>query len=271
MHNAALQALGIPCTYTRLHIHPDQLSEALKRLPQLGFLGFNLTIPHKAAALPLLDAIDPRASRLGVVNTVIVRDRLLHGFNTDGEGLARAVQSHFQRPLGSHRVLVIGAGGGAGRAIAIQCALAGCPEITLANRTAAKLEPLAAELRKVSAEWHPESPAHVTTCSLDEASLEPPSAECTLLLQCSSLGMSPGDPSPFPARLLQPHHHVYDTIYSQHTQLLRNASTAGIPHANGLSMLLHQGALAFEIWFQTPAPISVMEQALRQSLSLPTP
>ena len=117
MHNAALERCGIDARYTRLHIRPEELEPALRLLPTQGFIGANLTIPHKAAALPLMDEVDDHARRVGVINTVVVEDGKLLGFNTDGPGLVRALRAEFSVDLRDLRVLVLGAGGGAGRAI----------------------------------------------------------------------------------------------------------------------------------------------------------
>jgi len=95
MHNAALAAAGIPARYTRLHILPGELEEALRLLPERGFIGTNVTLPHKAAVLALMDEVDAGARRTGAVNTVVVRDGKLVGYSTDGPGLARAIRADF--------------------------------------------------------------------------------------------------------------------------------------------------------------------------------
>jgi shikimate dehydrogenase len=271
MHNSALQEFGIPCSYVRLHIRPHELEESIHILPEKGFWGVNLTIPHKAAVLPLLDSVDPRARLLGVVNTVAFRDGLRHGFNTDGPGLARAIQSDFHVDLRQLRVLVVGAGGGAGRAIAIQCALEGSPRIFLTNRTVAKADALREELEQISRTTHPDHPSAVETVSSKETSLQLALEQTDLIIQCSSLGMNEGDPSPLPPSLLSAQHLVYDTIYSRRTQLIEDASAVGARCADGLSMLLHQGALAFEIWFGRKPPVLTMEHALKSTLRSPHP
>src|SRR3954471_17950089 len=147
MHNAALEKCGIAARYTRLHIHPEELREALRLLPKAGFLGVNLTIPHKEAAMRGLHRIDAHARRIGVVNTVMVEGEELVGFNTDGPGLVRAVRAEFGMDLRDLRVMVLGAGGGAGRAVAMQCALEQCVRLTLVNRTVEKAQELVKELR----------------------------------------------------------------------------------------------------------------------------
>ncbi len=263
MHNAALAACGIPHVYGRLHIRPDELSAAIPMLGRAGFIGVNLTIPHKLAVIPMLDVIEPRAKLLGAVNTIAMRDGALHGFNTDGPGLVRALAADFGVRLGDLRVLILGAGGGAGRAIALQCALEGCPRIVLVNRTLDKVEALAAEIRGLPAMKG--SAPEVHALGTDDASLRGHAAETDLILQCSSLGMHPGDASPLNADFLRDSHLVYDTIYSNRTQLITDAAALGAQTANGLSLLLHQGALAFEIWFEQPAPVELMAAALQNA------
>ena len=150
MHNAALAALGIPARYTRLHIRPDELTEALGLLHKAGFIGINCTIPHKPAVLSAVDIADEGAKRAGGVNTVVVgANGKLHGFSTDGPGFSRAVQESFGIELKHLRVLVLGAGGGAGRAIAMQCAAEQCPALTLLNRSLDKLEPILDDIAKI--------------------------------------------------------------------------------------------------------------------------
>lgn len=260
MHMAALRACGLPHHYGRLHILPEELPEALHLLQHTGFKGVNLTIPHKTAVLPLLSKVDPNARQLGAVNTVAFNGGATSGFNTDGAGLERSVAESFGVKLSDLRVLILGSGGGAGRAISLYCGLAGCPEITLVNRTVSKAEELATQLRALP------SPPCVHVAESGSEALRPLAKNAQLILQCSSLGMHPDDPSPLDAALLHSEQLVYDTIYSSPTRLLSDAANAGARTANGLSMLLHQGALAFEIWFQRPAPLALMREALLSTL-----
>ena len=257
MHNAALAECGIDARYTRLHIRADELAEAFRLLPAQGFIGVNCTIPHKFAALALVDRADEHARRIGVVNTVVVEDGNLAGYNTDGPGLVRAVRADFGAELHELRVMVLGAGGGAGRAIAMQCAIERCPRIALVNRTREKLGALVSEI----AGFFPAD--RLTVCDLGREDLSAQLAETDLVINCTSLGMKPGEPSPIPADLIAARHLLYDTIYTAaRTPLLRAGDTAGARGANGLSMLLHQGALSFEIWFKRDAPIETMRAAL---------
>jgi len=258
MHNAALAHCGIDARYTRLHLRAEELTEAFSLLPGCGFIGVNCTIPHKPATLSLVHEVDLSARLAGGVNTVRVReDGRLEGFSTDGPGLSRAVREQFGTGLGDLRVAVLGAGGGAGRAVAMQCASEGSPRVALINRTLEKLVPLRTEMmgefEKCSVE--------VVGFELD--ALEAQLAESDLVINCTALGMKPTDPTPIPAGMLRAQHLVLDTIYTAaRTPLMCAADTVGARSANGLSMLLHQGALSFEIWFGREAPVEVMRTAL---------
>ncbi len=255
MHNAALAECGIDARYARLHIRAEELAEAFRLLPRRDFIGVNCTIPHKFAALALMDRLDDHARRIGVVNTVVVEGDKIAGYNTDGPGLVRAVRAELGADLRDLRVMILGAGGGAGRAIAMQCAFEKCPRIVLINRTLEKLGPLVREL---------EAFFPADCIAMDEFNaLEAHLSQIDLIINCTSLGMKPGEASPIPAELLSARHLIYDTIYTAaRTPLLLAGDAVGARGANGLTMLLHQGALAFEIWFQRAAPIDVMRQAL---------
>ena len=258
MHNAALAECGIAARYCRLHIRPEEFADALRMLAGKGFIGVNCTIPHKAAALAAVDEADENARRAGGVNTIIVGgDGKLRGFSTDGPGLARAVREQLGVELRDVRVLVLGAGGGAGRAVAMHCASVGARGLTLINRSVEKLHPLYDAI----AAFYPR--ALLARRPWEDAALAHALDVSDLIVNCSALGMRADDPSPIPAALLSARHLLYDTIYTAaRTPLMRAAEAAGARSANGLSMLLHQGALSFEHWFHRPAPLEVMRAAL---------
>ena len=264
MHNAALEKCGIDARYCRLHIRPEELGAALRLLPEKGFLGVNCTIPHKAAVLPLMNRVDDHALRIGVVNTVVVEGDQLIGFNTDGPGLVRAVRSDFGVDLRDLRVMVLGAGGGAGRAIAMQCGIENCERLVLVNRTHEKARALAGEMERFFQGPRVTGPNdRLETIPWDEAALRAQLETTDLVINCTSVGMKRTDPSPLPSAIIQPHLMIYDTIYTaSRTKLMLAADEAGARSANGLSMLLHQGALSFEIWFDRTAPLAEMRAAL---------
>ena len=261
MHNAALTACGIDVGYTRLRVRPDELAEALGLLAGAGFVGVNLTIPHKTAALSLLDEVDAHAAMLGAINTVRVDSagRLI-GYNTDGPGFVRAVRAEFGIELSGLRVLILGAGGGAGRALSVQCALGGCARLVLVNRTFEKAQSLAAELQATQG-----NQLEISALAWEEARLSAALREVDLVVNASSVGLRSDDASPLVADSIRPDLLVFDTVYrtdSTHTLLVVAARSVGARAVSGLSMLLHQGALAFEHWFTRPAPLEVMHAAL---------
>jgi shikimate dehydrogenase len=264
MQNAALRACKIDMQYARFHIRGNELRSALRFLRALDFVGVNLTVPHKIAAFGQMDHVEESASRTGAVNTIRVRDKKLLGSNTDGEGFLRAIRTEFSVDVRDLRVLILGAGGGTGHAIAWQCALENCERLLLVNRTYEKAQALAERLRPLFAGPRVLGPAaRLEATAWEEAALRAQLADVDLIVNATPLGMSPSDPSPIPARLLAPHHMVFDCVYGpSKTSLLRAADEAGARGANGLSMLLHQGALSFSIWFDREAPIDVMRAAL---------
>jgi shikimate dehydrogenase len=160
--------------------------------------------------------------------------------------------------------MILGAGGGTGRAIAWQCALENCERLVLVNRTVAKTSALIDRLRSFFAEARVLGPvARLEAVPWDEAAVRAQLADIDLIVNATPLGMNPSDPAPIPARLLAPHHIVFDCVYRPaKTALLRAVDEAGARGANGLSMLLHQGALSFSTWFNREAPIDAMRSAI---------
>src|SRR5216117_3645436 len=264
MQNAALGACDIHMQYARFHIRANELRSALLFLRRLHFIGVNLTVPHKIAAFKQVDETDESAARAEAVNTIRVRDEKLIGSNTDGEGFLRAIRTEFSIDLRDLRVMIIGAGGGTGRAIAWQCALESCERLVLVNRTLEKANALAEQLRPFLSDARVLGPAtRLEAVALDESAMRVQLADIDLIVNATPLGMNPSDPTPIPARLLAPHHIVFDCVYgSSKTALLRAAEEAGARGANGLSMLLYQGARSFSLWFNREAPIEAMRAAL---------
>ena len=257
MHQPALDAHGIDCRYIRLEVEPGQIPEAFSRMRALGFIGCNVTVPHKLDALENCSDVHPDARALGAVNTVRFDPDATRGFNTDGPGFARAIADDFGVDLGALKVAIAGAGGGAGQAIATQCVLLGVEKLVLINRTVEKLGPLVARLKELG------SATEITPLSFEDASLAGHCRACDLIVNTSSVGLKAGDPPILPAACLRPEHRVYDTIYQPPvTPLLALAEGLGCRTSNGLSMLLHQGALAFQHWFPQTTPLVVMRRAL---------
>lgn len=264
LHNAALKSCKIDAQYVRIHATAEEFPAALRALAPAGFIGANVTIPHKLTALETCDYVDDRAHAMGAVNTVLVEDGKLRGFNTDGEGLVRAIRDEFYVDLRDLRVVVLGAGGGAGRAISVQCAFERCERLVLINRTLEKAEALAKELLPRFTSDRLLGPTdRCFAAPWDEETLATQIANADLLINATSIGMRRSDSSVVPASLLTANLLVYDTVYATgQSKLLEDAANVGARGANGLSMLLHQGALAFEIWFNRNAPLETMRATL---------
>ncbi|MEO0414364.1 MAG: shikimate dehydrogenase [Verrucomicrobiota bacterium] len=265
MHNPALEATGQGCQYIRFHIKPDDVREAFRALGPAGFIGTNVTVPHKGDAFAEVDSRTEIAERIGSVNTVLVDGDQLIGHNTDAPGMKRAIRENFAVDLSDLRIMIIGAGGGAGRAASIQCAMDRCERLVLANRTVEKVEKVKAEVAEFFDDDRLSGPADRLACIPWEPDALARELEHTdLIINATSVGMKASDPPVIPESLLQPHHLVYDMIYAPpRTRLIKAAEAVGARAANGLSMLLWQGALAFEFWFDVEPPIDKMAAGLK--------
>jgi len=275
MQNAGLAALGLDWRYLAFDVRPEELAAALAGARAMRFIGLNLTVPHKLLALELVEALDASARAWGAVNTVRFEARVgpdawrplgqleevpddaelrAHGFNTDADALETALREDLGLALPGLRVLLLGAGG-AGRTAALKLASAGVAALFLVNRTRRKAEAVAAEI----ARHYPGA----------RVQLGYPPGPVDLVLNATSLGLRPGDAPPWDAAAfdLRRAGAAYDMIYRPaETPFLAAARAAGCRAANGLGMLLHQGARALEIWTGRPAPLAVMRGALEASV-----
>lgn len=234
MMNAALRECGFPHRYCRFHIRPGELRAALELMRAQDFVGVNLTAPHKIAAMSALDYVDETAAAVGAVNTIAFRHGKLRGSNTDTSGFADAIREAFAVDVRSLRVVILGAGG-ASRAIA-----AACRNAEVWSRQTHSPDQLRALVR-----------------------------DAELIVNATPVGLSPDDAPLLDADAFRAGQLVFDTIYEpSRTRLLLEAEKAGARVANGLGMLLHQGAKAFEIWFNRPAPIETMRAALGSASEL---
>ena len=256
MQQPALDAAGIPARYVRLLAGTEEgaFEALLGQLAARGFIGVNVTVPFKKRAHDAAGSLDPLAQLSGAVNTLVRRADGWHGYNTDGPGFSQAIEECFGRPLREMRVLIMGACGGAGSALACQCALEGCPTLTLVNRPRPELEQLAARLA-------PHSTAPVTTLHFDSPELPASVAQADLIVNATSLGLHEGDPMLISPDLLQPGQCVYD-IVTHETALHRTATARGCRAATGQGMLLWQGAIAFEHWFGRMPEVEAMRKGL---------
>lgn len=255
MHQTSLDAQGLNLCYIRVHVEQGRVKEALQKMEALGFIGTNVTVPHKLEVMEACDSLTETAKQLGAVNTVQFTENGWIGHNTDGPGLAKALETELGQSFSNSKTLIVGAGGGAGRAIAIQAALDKCPQLTLANRTVSKLDTIAATIKSI----HPD--CDLRLISNNEADLC--EADADLIINATSLGMKEEDEMPYPTDAIKPHQVFYDAVYTPPlTKLLKSAQEKGCKVANGQSMLVHQGALSYEMWLGQEAEIELMSQAI---------
>ncbi|HMJ91083.1 MAG TPA: shikimate dehydrogenase [Candidatus Acidoferrum sp.] len=273
MQNAGIAALGLDWRYLAFPVHPDQLREAIDGAKAMKFIGINLTVPHKLLAMNMVDVLDESARTWGAVNTIRFEATDAHGewkplsafeeipnqmrsvgFNTDADAITRSIREDLAFELRGARVLLLGAGG-AGRVAALKLAEQNVAELFLVNRTASKTEEIAAEIRQ-------RFPTVNVTAGYPERSVD-------LTVNATSLGLKEGDALPLETGRfsLSRCGAVYDMIYRPtETPLLKAAKAAGCRVANGIGMLLYQGAAALEIWSGKPAPIDAMRRALEKNV-----
>ncbi len=255
MHQAALDALGLEMSYIRVEVEPGCVREVLGLLEGLGFLGCNVTIPHKLEAMECCDVLSDAVRALGVANTIHFRGGEIFGDSTDGPGLVRAIEEDFGMVLEGARVLVLGAGGGAGKAISMQLHSEGCADLYLSNRTVSKVEELRAGL--------PDSGTVVHVLGNDAAGIDAVIGGVDLVINATSMGMGDDDDLPMSVGGLGSGHRVYDVVYSPPvTRFMEAAGERGAEVANGLSMLVHQGAISFELWTGREPDTGLMRRAV---------
>jgi shikimate dehydrogenase len=254
MHNAAFAALGLDWRYLAFEVDPKNLRAAIEGAKAMNFAGINLTVPHKLLAVEMVDALDASAKEWGAVNTIRFGSEGAVGYNTDADAIVTALREDLKLEPRGAKVLLLGAGG-AGRTAALKLASENVAELFLVNRTTCKAETIAAEIKKQLPDV--------------KVSVGYPKGGVDLILNATSLGLKPDDTSPLDEKQfsLKQTRAVYDMIYRPaETKLLAAAKAAGRRTANGLGMLLHQGAKAFEIWTGQPAPLAVMRRALEQNI-----
>ena len=256
MQEAAFQALNLDWRYLTIEVYPEDLADAFKGLRAMNMRGINLTIPHKVEVLKYLDEIAPDAALIGAVNTVRrVGDKLI-GENTDGKGFIRSLRQDASIDPAGKNIVILGAGGAA-RAIGVESALAGAPQITIVNRSAARGEALTALLNEKTAanaafvEWN--SPYAIP-------------AGTDIVVNATSIGLFPN--------ITEKPNIDFDTITAAmtvcdvipnppQTPFLTEAAARGAATLDGLGMLVYQGAIGFKMWTGLDAPVNVMHQALQ--------
>lgn len=260
MHNAAFAALQLNWVYVPLPLAPEQINDAVNSLRALNIIGANCTIPHKQAIMRYLDHIDPAAQAIGAVNTIAIRADGVYGYNTDEYGFLQSIVETGFNPKGS-RCLVLGAGGAA-RATVFSLAQAGAKAITICNRTVERAAFLVDDLQSSF------SQVKFACEPLSKQALEAINNTTDLVINTTSVGMSPKiDLTPWPDEIPMPEAVICDLVYNPpQTRFLQQAETAGLKTIDGIGMLVHQGAKAFEIWTGQMPPTDLMRQIVIDGL-----
>jgi len=260
IHNAGFHKLGVNFVYLAFRV--EAIGDAIKGLRALGnFRGASVTIPHKVAAVPFLDSIDPTARHIGAINTIVATDGILTGYNTDATGALRAM-GESGTTLKGRQVVILGSGGAA-RAIAFALGTdAGIDRLSLLGIDSEERRVLARDLQSKTG-------MNVQESSFDESTLRKILPEADVLIHCTPMGMSPKvHETSVPAALLHTRLTVMDIVYNpRDTRLLQDAKAAGCRTIPGLEMFLHQAAAQFELWTNQPAPIDVMRAVLESRFS----
>jgi shikimate dehydrogenase len=261
MQEAAFAALGLNWRYLTVEVSPAGLRDAVRGARSFGMRGFNCTIPHKVAVMEHLDEIAPDAAVIGAVNTVRREGERLIGENTDGKGFLRGVRQDAGVDPRGRRAVVLGAGGAA-RAIVTELALAGAADVLVVNRSVARGEAMVADLAAKTrvpirfTEWR--GTYRVPT-------------DADLLINATSIGLYPDVEAMPPVDLAgaRPGLLVCDAVFNPpETRLLSAARARGLAVLDGLSMLVYQGAIGFQLWTGQDPPESVMKAALARALGV---
>lgn len=253
LHTAAFRARHLDALYTAVDVPRRFLRPILRALILSGVEGLNVTVPLKEAVLRLMDRVDPSALAMGAVNTIVIRHRRTIGYNTDGIGFRLALQELGWRS-GPTRAVVLGAGGAA-RAVVWELARIAGSEVTIANRHVARARRLA---RSISQAHRRSTVRAVGLRGVTTAML----AQTDLLVNATTVGMRATDRPLINPALLRRRTLVYDLVYHRETALVRAARRRGCVAANGVSMLLYQGAESLRLWVKQPPPIRAMRTAL---------
>ncbi len=261
---AAIDYYSLDAVYVKWETEPGDVEETLNNLRDPNCIGANITVPHKETVIPYIDSVDDLARVLGAVNTIVNRDGQLIGYNTDGEGFLRALREQTGGAIRGQRALVMGAGGAA-RAV-VMALLRARTVVTVANRTKERADKLVEDLIQYA------GPGQLEAAAFDISTLSDISSRCALIVNCTTVGMRHSqdeDESLLPADLIPSHAIVFDIIANPlETRLLQDAKRCGARTINGLSMLVYQGAAAFELWTGMPAPVEAMLAAAREAMGM---
>ena len=260
MQNAAFRNAGLTVSYLPFEVKPEEAAFLIKKLAVLGVTGINLTVPHKEVAYKNVDFLSKEAKIFQAVNTITVKKGKLYGASTDGEGLRLGLKNEVGMEIKNKSIIILGAGG-AGRSAAIYLAVKGAKRIIISNRTRNKALTAVKLIRKFARR------SAVICGPLTEDFVKKYAAGSDLIINATSLGLKPKDKPAVGSKAFRKGIVFYDMIYSPAlTSTMKAAKRAGARVYNGLSMLLYQGAISWELWTGKKAPVKIMQKALLKEL-----
>jgi len=252
--NAAFDSLSLDFVYIPFEVKPAFIKEAIEAIRFLNFRGINLTIPHKKDGYYLVDELDEEAKHLKVVNTIKNEDGKLIGYITDGSGFVRSIKEDGKVELKNKNVYLLGAGG-AGWAISGAIVKEKIRKLLITNRTMEKAIAIKNHLKE-----------NFNFTSVELIDFENRNGinfqDIDIIINTTSVGMEEGDIVLIKEEKIKKNIFIYDIIYNRKTELIKTAEKLNLPHLNGLSMLVYQGAISFEIWTGKKAPIDIMKNSL---------
>ncbi len=260
MHNKAFEQCSLNKIYIPIEVLPQDFETVVKGISKMNFDGFNITIPYKIEIIKYLDEIDEYARCIGAVNTVSIKNGKLKGYNTDGSGFLKSYEENTATKIEGKSVFILGSGGAA-RAISMTAALNKANKLYICNRTYEKAIDLCNDINNQVGECSQAIPFIYEDMkkAIDDSDV---------LINTTSVGMFPNiESSPIDKNLLNKKLIVCDAVYNpKKTKLLCDAEEIGCKTVIGLSMLLYQGAEAFEIWTDAKAPVDLMLKVLEEGL-----
>jgi len=257
--NAAFDYLSLDFVYIPFEVKSEHIKEAIEAIRFLNFKGINLTIPHKKHGYCFVDELDEEAKLLKVVNTIKNEDGKLTGYITDGKGFIRSIKEDGKVELKNKIIYLLGAGGSAW-AISGAIVKEGIKKLFITNRTMEKA---------IAIKNHLKENFNFTNVELvdfekrNEINFE----DIDIIINTTSAGMKKGDTVLIKEEKITRTIFVYDIIYNRKTELIKTAEKLNLPHLDGLSMLVYQGAISFEIWTGEKAPIDIMKKSLYNFLN----
>lgn len=259
VHNAGFQELGFNLVYVAFQV--KDVAHALKGMKALNMLGASITIPHKIKAIDHIDTLDEMAKRIGSINTVVNRNGMLEGYNSDGMGALKAFRDR-KIPLEGRRVVVIGSGGAA-RAIVFALVMNAEPEnLSILGIIEEEVNALVGDLQKTTE-------TRVQGTLMDTETLRNCLSDADIAINCTPVGMYPhSNESPVPAHFLRQELVVFDVVYNPLlTKLLQNAEQCGCQTISGIEMFINQAVVQFELWTGKSAPEAVMRKVIMDQVS----